>query len=338
MGDRMRRLIKLSNLLLLVFFISGCIDGEKQNKGIQEKKHEIVDDNNTSMETTYHFSYKGQEFKIISFFDEVMEYATTISENPELDKKSIYTKYVLVPFKEQSSINDITLGDPLSPSWEIEQLEKKTNELLENQGQINKWIEEAILRSAELLPGEDINIYIFPVNPEEWHLINTGGGLSGMTFSENDFLLMIDPSVSEETVKYVVAHEYHHSVNFLHDGIPIDSNILDLVVMEGKAESFASIVYPEARIIWKEDPLSNDEEAKVLEELSVNGESMDYIIYEKLVFGNSRKHIPGFSNYKIGYLLTESYIKNNPDISILEWTKKDAKEIVAGSKYSALLQ
>ncbi|QEY22195.1 hypothetical protein D0S48_16815 [Psychrobacillus sp. AK 1817] len=337
MGDRMRRLIKLSNLLLLVFFIPGCIDGEEQNKGIQEKKHEIVDDKNTSMETTYHFSYKGQEFKIISFFDEVMEYATTISENPELDKKSIYTKYVLVPFKEQSSINDITLGDPLSPSLEIEQLKKNTNELLENQEQINKWIEEAILKSAELLSGKDTNIYIFPVNPEEWHLINTGGGLSGMTFSESDFLLMIDPSVSEETVKYAVAHEYHHTVNILHNSVPIEYNILDLTMQEGKADSFASIVYPETKVIWKE-PLSNDEEAKVLEELSVYGKSMDFIIYDKLVYGNKRKDIPRFSNYKIGYLITESYIENNPDISILEWTKKGAKEIVAGSKYSALLQ
>ena len=134
-----------------------------------------------------------------------------------------------------------------------------------------------------------------------------------------------------------MAHEYHHAVNFLHDGIPIDSNILDLVVMEGKAESFASIVYPEAKIIWKEEPLSNDEEAKVLEELSVNGESMDYIIYEKLVYGNSRKDIPRFSNYKIGYQITESFIENNPHSSLIEWTKLSAYELIRKSKYSHLI-
>ena len=335
----MRRLIKLSILLLLVFFISGCIDGEKQNKGIQEEKHEIVDDNNTSTEATYHFSYEGQEFKIISFFDEVLKYARTISENPELDKKVIYTEYVLEPFKEQSSLSDIKLGDPLSPSWEIEQLEKKTNELLENQEQINKWIEEAILKSAELLPGEDTNVYIFPVNPEEWHVLNTVGGLSGLTYSENDILLRIDPSVSEEMVKYAAAHEYHHTVNFLHDSIPIEYNILDLILTEGKAEFFTTIVYPEIRVgpFWTE-PLLNDAVAKVLEELSVNGQSMDFIIYNNLIYGNSRKDIPRWSNYKIGYLITESFIKNNPDMSILEWTKVTAKEIVKGSKYSNLLQ
>lgn len=134
-----------------------------------------------------------------------------------------------------------------------------------------------------------------------------------------------------------MAHEYHHTVNILHNSVPIEYNILDLTMQEGKADSFASIVYPETKVIWKE-PLSNDEEAKVLEELSVYGKSMDFIIYDKLVYGNKRKDIPRFSNYKIGYLITESYIENNPDISILEWTKKGAKEIVAGSKYSALLQ
>lgn len=333
----MRRFKNLLILLLFVMFIWGCTEDKEHNIGIEEEDHEIVDDNNTSVEITHHFSYKGQEFKIISFFDEVLEYTRIISENPELEKNSIYTEYVLVPFKEESSINDITLGDPLSPSWEIEQLEKNMNELLENQEQINKWIEEAILKSAELLPGEDTNIYIFPVNPEEWHLINTGGGLSGMTFSESDFLLMIDPSVSEETIKYAVAHEYHHTVNVLHNSVPIEYNILDLTIQEGKADSFASIVYPETPVIWKE-PLSNDEEAKVLEELSVNGESMDFIIYDKLVYGNSRKDIPRFSNYKIGYQITGSFIENNSDISILEWTKKSAKEILKGSKYSDLLQ
>lgn len=328
----MRRLIIFLILLLSVIFISGCTNVKEQNKVIKEEEHEIVEDFKTPIETTYHFSYKGQEFKIISFFDEVLDYARTISENPELDKKVIYTEYVLEVFKGQSSINDITIGDPLSPSWEIEQLEKKTNELLGNQGQINKWIEEAILKSAELLPGKDTNIYIFPVNPEEWHLINTGGGMSGMTFSESDFLLMIDPSVSEETVKYTVAHEYHHTVNFLYDGIPIDYNILDLILIEGKADSFASILYPETKVIWIE-PLSNDEEVKVLEALSINGESMDFIIYDKLVNGNSRKDIPRFSNYKIGYQITESFIENNPDSSIIEWTKLDANKIIRGSKY-----
>lgn len=337
MGDRMKRLIKLSIILLSVFLISGCIEGEEQNQRIQEEKHEIVDDNNISKETTYYFSYKGQEFKIITFFEEVLEYAKTVGENPELDKKVTYTEHVLEPFIEQLSIKDIPLDDMLRPSWDIEQLVKKTNELIEHQGQINKWIEEAIIKSAELLPGEDTNIYIFPVNPEEWHLINTGGGINGMAFSESDFFLMIDPSATEQTIKYSVAHEYHHTVNYLHDGIPIDSNILDLVVMEGKADSFASIVYPEAKIISKDEPLSNDEEAKVLEELSVNGESMDFNIYEKLIYGNNRKDIPRLSNYKIGYQITESYIENNPDMSILEWTKKGAKEIVVGSKYSALL-
>ena len=71
----------------------------------------------------------------------------------------------------------------------------------------------------------------------------------------------------------------------------------------------------------------------MLEALSINGESMDFIIYDKLVNGNSRKDIPRFSNYKIGYQITESFIENNPDSSIIEWTKLDANKIIRGSKY-----
>ena len=332
----MRRFINVFIFLILAIFISGCTESIEQNKGTYEKQQGIAEEDNTPTETTYLFTYKGKEFKIISFFDEMLDYAKTISENPELDKKAVYTEHVLEPFLEKSSINEISLGDTLRPSWEIEQLEKKTNELLEKQVQINNWIEDAILKSAELLPGGDTNIYIFPVNPEEWHLINTGGGISGLTFSESDFLLMIDPSVLEESVNYTVAHEYHHTVNFLHDGIPFDSNILDFILTEGKADAFASIVYPETKVIWKE-PLSNDEEINVLEELKAHGESMDFIIYDKLVYGNSRKNIPKFSNYKIGYQITESYIEKNPNTSIIDWTKMDSDEIIRRSKYSDLL-
>lgn len=121
----MRRSINFSILLLFVIFISGCTDVKEQNKEIEEEEHGIVDDDNTPTKNTSHFSYKGQEFKIITFFDEVLEYTRVISENPELDKKAIYTEYVLEPFIDKSSLKDITLGDPLSPSSEIEQLEKR---------------------------------------------------------------------------------------------------------------------------------------------------------------------------------------------------------------------
>ena len=75
----------------------------------------------------------------------------------------------------------------------------------------------------------------------------------------------------------------------------------------------------------------------MLEELREHGEFGDFIIYDKLVYGNSRKGIPQFSNYKIGFQITESFIENNPNSTIIEWTKLGSNEIISRSEYSDLL-
>lgn len=325
----------------MVILISGCEDVKEQNKGIQEEDHEIVDDDHTPIETTYLFSYKGQEFKIVSFFDEVLEYARIISENPELDKITIYTEQVLEPFKEKSSLHYLQLGvtesDPLRPTSQAEQLRKNTNELLNNQEQINQWIEEAILESSELLTsGEDTSIYLFPVNPENTFTTFILNGVTGYAYFGNNILLMIDPTASKEVIKYTVAHEYHHTVNMTLNGEKSINSILDSIITEGKADYFATILYPDINPPWIE-PLPEDVEARVLEELSLNAESIDHQIYKRFLYGYPAKDLPRWSNYKIGYQITESFIGNTPESSILEWTKADAEEIVNKSKYKDVI-
>ncbi|RLL48446.1 hypothetical protein D8M04_04075 [Oceanobacillus piezotolerans] len=326
----MRHLIKLSILIAFLIFITACSYEKEKNK-------EVEDNDNISPQTTYQFSHNGQEFEIIPFYEEVFEYTGLMKENSELDNEETYTEYVLKPFKDESSLNYIKIGDPLSPTTDVEQLEKNTKELFQNQEKINKWIEEALSKSAEQLSGEDTSIYIFPVNPEDWFTIDNLEGVGGFAYFGNNILLNIHPSVSEETLKYTVAHEYHHTVNFLYNGEQSIYSLLDSILTEGKADSFASIIYPEKNASWIET-LSDEEEKYVLEELAANYESTDRNIYNNFTYGNPAKDIPRWSDYKIGYQITESFIQNNPDTKILDWTKMDAKELVKASEYSDLIK
>ncbi|RKQ12427.1 hypothetical protein D8M05_18305 [Oceanobacillus bengalensis] len=75
-----------------------------------------------------------------------------------------------------------------------------------------------------------------------------------------------------------------------------------------------------------------------MEELKANVESTEPSIYNDFSSGNPTKELPLWSNYKIVYQITESFIENNPDTTILEWTKLDANELVKDSKYSNLLE
>ncbi|TCJ02086.1 hypothetical protein E0Y62_21010 [Cytobacillus praedii] len=325
-GESMGRFINLSVILLFITFISACSNHTEQNKEVEEKESALN-------QTTYRFLHNKQEFEIISFYEEVLTYTEIMNENPKLDIKKVFTEIVLEPFKEKSSLSDVTLGNPFSTTTEIEQLEKNTKKLLKNQEQINQWIEEAIIESAELLSsGAVTKIYIFPVNPDDWFVINQMRGVNALTYFGNKIVFMIAPTVSEMDLKRVVAHEYHHTVNLFYNREQSMNSVLDLTITEGKAESFANIFYPEAKPPWTE-PLPEDVEAKVLKELRENADSTDWKIYNDFFIGNYSKGIPGWSNYKIGYQITESFIENNPNHSVLDWTKINAKEIVKNSEY-----
>jgi len=318
---------QLAVLSILLIVCTGCfVDNELTQE--EDKK-------NGPSNTTYQFSHDGQDFELVSFYEEVLEYTGSMKANAKLDNKEIYAEKVLEPFKEKSSF-DFT-NNYLTPTSDVEQLEENTNKLLENQEKINEQIKAALSESAELLSGTDTTVYVFPVNPEDWFTIDNLEGVLGVTYSEDDILLMVNPSYSEETLKYTVAHEYHHTVNFFHNGVQSVYNVLDSVITEGKADSFASIVYPKINMPWTK-PLSDDAEAVVLKELSTHAESTGQNIHNDFSHGNPAKDLPRWSNYKIGYQITQSYIENNPNTTIPDWTKLDAKELVKGSKYNEILK
>jgi len=283
------------------------------------------------------FTHNGQEIEINYFFEEVLEYTKAKSKDSDLNNKETFTEYVLKPFEDKSSLDQAMLNDIVSPTSRTEQLGKNTVPLLEKQEQINHWIEDALRDSIELLPGEDVAIYIFPVNPEDWFTIDKLKGVGGFAYFENNIVVAIDPSVQEKTLKYTVAHEYNHTVNMSNGGEQSVHSVLDAIITEGKADSFASIVYPEVDAPWI-NPLSDDEETAVLNELSDNADSSDWKLIDDFSYGNHAKNIPRWSNYKIGYQITENFIKNNTDIPVKEWTVMTAKKIVEQSEYSNIVE
>lgn len=318
----------ICSVIFLSLVLASCTKEEVQ-------KEEVIKEPPSQKEVS--FSHNGQNFKIISFFEEVIDYTNYVKENPATSNNGAYVEKVLEPIKEKSSMYSLTLRYPFKSSIEIDQFEENTIKLLHRQEQINQTIKEALIESAELLPGEDITVYVLPVRPEDTLVIEKMEGISGETFSYNTIFIQIDTSFSEEILKYVVAHEYHHTINLRINNVMANYSVLDSIISEGKADSFATILYPTIGAPWTE-PLSDESEALVLKELSATLDSTSHKIYTDFFKGKSSKGIPLWSNYKIGYPITQSYIKNNPDTPILKWTKLSAKEMVKGSEFKDLLK
>ncbi|WP_335872844.1 DUF2268 domain-containing protein [Bacillus sp. 2205SS5-2] len=246
---------------------------------------------------------------------------------------------VVEAFQAKASEKNVNIGQEnfpfFSPTSNAQMLEKNTVELLQQQKQINELIKNSLLSSAELLSGEDVTIFIMPLNPENTFPIQKMEGISGVALSENAILLQIDPSFSENALEYAVAHEYHHKVNIKNNDMT-RVTLLDSVVFEGKADSFAKIIYPEKNAPWIE-PLSGDSQATDLHELQKNAHSFDSTIYYEFFNGNASKSLPLWSNYKIGYQLMQSYLENHSGVSSEEWTKLNGIDILEGSEFNYLL-
>ncbi len=313
----------LFNLAFLI--IAGCSNAtDSDNRDVPSQN---------SME----FSHNNQDFQIIPLYEELLEFTNSAIENPQETQSAYYTK-VTQPLQGYAAEQDINIGSTynnyLVPSHKLLELQNNIVALLNNQETINTSIKEALINSSQQLTGSEKTIFILPSNPEHT-IIKNMNGVGGYTLSDNAILLLLDPSFKVDALKYVVSHEYHHSV-FMERNGEKTYTLLDSFIFEGKAESFAKKVYPEFSAPWTE-PLSPEEEQIVLNGLKDHAESTSWDLYNDYLNGDYAKGIPLWSLYKVGFKLTQNYLINNPDMPIEEWTYIDSKVIVQESESDTLL-
>ncbi len=337
-----RKLMVVTLLLLLV----SCSDEatkkteENENEGITTSAEQTNNEkDHIPSQQTIEFTHNGQTFKIIPLYEEVLEYANQVIENPSIDRKEVYTEKVIKAFQDIAEEHEVNIGTSyfnfFSPNTTIERLKENSMYLLENQDETNNLIKEGLIASAGELPGVDKAIFVMPLNPDDYFTIQKMDGIGGVAFTEEVFLLTLDSTYKKEMLPYTVAHEYHHTVVF-EKGPGVKDTVLDAIVIEGKADAFAEIIYPEVNTAWTE-PMSEDSEKLVLDILKQNIDSRNISLYYELFNGNQDKGIPLWANYKIGLKFTQSYIKNNPEVPMKEWTNHSGKQIVEGSHYSDIL-
>lgn len=109
--------------------------------------------------------------------------------------------------------------------------------------------------------------------------------------------------------------------------------LLERSVLEGKADAFAKIIYPEMEPAWLQ-PLSGYYKEHGWEIFMENLNSEEPKIWDFLFIGNHFKGIAKWTNYKIGYEIMQNFLKENRGVSIEEWSKMSAQDILAKSQYA----
>ncbi|MEI5906900.1 DUF2268 domain-containing putative Zn-dependent protease [Bacillus spongiae] len=325
----MSKLFSIWILLISLLLLASCSkDSSQQPKNEKEK---------IPSQSSVEFNHNEQTFHIIPLYEEILDYTSAAQEDSQLNTEGEYFTRVVQPFKEKAYEQEATINNYQSfflPTKNVEKLKENTIKLLKQQEEINQLIKESLLKSAKQLTGKNKVIFIMPLNPENTFPVNRMEGVSGVAFSENVLLLQIDPDFVSSALTYAVAHEYHHTVNMeTYEG---NYPLMDSAIFEGKADLFARIVYPNKTVPWVE-PLPENTKEVILNELKDNANLTNHDIYRDFLEGDYAKGLPMWSNYKIGFTILESYIKNNPAISNEEWTKLDSKGILEGSDYSHIL-
>ncbi|WP_226683247.1 DUF2268 domain-containing protein [Sutcliffiella horikoshii] len=299
-------------------------------KDVQEK---VILEHGTS-ET---YTTNGQTFEIIPYHQPYIDFMEEL-EATKGDREELFSTHVVKPFsKEIYGYEYSSRDDPFyAPPVNTDILRQMIVQLDDQYEEISRFIKEGLEDSTALLTGsEKVRIYLQPHSPDFNYL--EMGGVVAFAADKDVMVLQIDPrKYTEKSIKQTIAHEFHHVVTMeVSDWSYRKQHLLDRVIMEGKADTFGKLVYPDYDVAWIE-PLSPEATEKVWSFIEENKGSYEMEDVTVLHMGQPSSGIPKWSNYRIGYRIMEDFLMENPELTLGEWTEMRADEILELSGFGAV--
>ena len=307
-------------IILILALLVGCT-------GKEEDAHVPKQDVKT-------FTYKEQNFEMITYEEEFHDYLDQLDETADLN--DVYHATVLESFRKQAFGEEegyslVSANDwHFTPPENKKSLEKTVSYFTEEQDFILENIKEGLQDSVDMLPGGDKKVHVFPMNPDNLFGRGTVDDLSGVTWKEDFMLIMVGRNFSPEELNHLIAHEYHHTV--YNETNEADFTLLESSVVEGKAEVFAEMVYPDVQGRSTE-PLRGRYKKDTMEIFLNHLDSTDPVVHGDFYFGYPSEGIPELAMYRIGYQIVKGFIEENPDVTLEEWTTISSEEILEQSSF-----
>jgi len=290
--------------------------------------------NSNIQNKTITFSQSDQQFSIVPFYLHMPKYIEKAKENRnQIDR--IYKKLVYNPiWKDFASKGECSFLAKFlkNPITDLEGLNSEIKVLSESG--VEKIVKNALLKVSKILPGPNTMVYLQAIDPtyKKYLPDSFQMGLAAHTFGSGRIFITIDPTAADwkNNLNKVVAHEYHHSVWISRNFKTINFSLIEYLILEGRAESFAELVYPNIKSPWI-NIIGLEKEQSVWYSIKNALNSRDAELNLKIAVGD--KDIPFASAYIIGYRIMQEFLINNPHESIMEWTDIKAEEILLKSKY-----
>jgi uncharacterized protein YjaZ len=213
------------------------------------------------------------------------------------------------------------------------ELTKAIHTLKDNRTQIENIISAAFNKCNIYLKNDSLTFYIIPTSLNIKEIVIKMGGVTGLTAGSKQILITINPEVNtwKETLEYTVAHEFNHAywtnINFNNSS---KQTLIEYLVFEGKADSFAHILYSKVKAPWTY-ALSQKEKVELWNKIRPNLNSENDFFLGEVMFGS--KNYPIWGGYTLGFDILQTAFKSHPELTKTNWTNLDANKILEMSNY-----
>jgi len=309
----MKNTLKLSSLILLCIC---CHAGTKPTDPITFHNN----GNSVVFLDSYYSNYYND---IKSDYSNSIKYYDADIKRPILDTYFSKCEYTfLVQMSYQYPIMD-TLG-----------MVKSIVELNDNRTKISQLIFAALDDCNKYLKNDSITVYIKPATGYEKMMISKMGGITALTTGKKQIILAVDPTVAswQETIKYNIAHEFNHTYwTKMCFATNPSWTLLNYLVFEGRADSYAHFIYPQTNAPWTSS-LSDTAETGLWGTIKSQLSNQDQGFQRKVMFGDRDKY-PLWGGYTLGYRIVQSALKNNPNLMPSQWAVLPPDSILKMSSY-----
>jgi uncharacterized protein YjaZ len=290
---------------------------------------------------SFNYSYQNQKFSVVPAYLNMKLFADEAKKQPAQINR-LYDRFVYQSifrsFVAKGKYPEVmeTLKPPIT---DIVALQEEIV-LLKNSN-LPPFVFEQLKTISDSLSGPDTNIILLAMNPgtkvifKQYDLDWFYQGVTAFATGTGNIIISIDPREEnwQTILKHIIAHEYHHNVWSSRHFERKDFSVIEYLVFEGRADYFASRIFPEVNSRWlrHQSPQKEKEAWSILKNnLKLRSFDLDKIFY-------SDWNLPYGVVYATGFSIVSNFMKNNPQVNLVELTNLNPQEILDSSGHQCYI-
>ena len=325
----------MSMVLSAFFIMLGCANNGLSSAASTQVESISIEEHISRIQINPDQS-SSQLIRVVHAYEGMADYVDAAKSESDPDLIDLNIKHVLEPYRDVCTEEGEhwAVADTFE-EFPIKDLDYLLDGVKELRGsEIETYIVEAVRASAEVLPMHEITVCIYLLDSRATVAKDEMGGLTGFSTGPGKFWLLIYPDSDwENNTHYLVAHEYHHAVWFDQYYDPASFDLLENMVFEGRADTFAESIYPDGFAPWT-NALSDRQVAYQWGRVQDKLTESDPLTLSRWMFGYSG--VTPWTGYTLGYNIVQGYVEAHPEVTVEELMAMDAEDILAESGFDPI--